>query len=61
MQEQKFCCRCGREGHLSKDCNWPFPTYQGKTLVQVSSDPVELPFERNNIKEQIKNEPDALF
>ena len=19
----KMCCRCGRQGHLAKDCSWP--------------------------------------
>lgn len=23
MDRTRVCCRCGREGHLSKDCKWP--------------------------------------
>ena len=26
-QTEKYCCRCGREGHLSKDCPWPLFTH----------------------------------
>lgn len=39
---EKRCVRCGREGHLSKDCPWPLALPQPEVSELYLSDPEDV-------------------